>query len=139
MFSAELSIWFYCVQENGFLGVSENSRKNHRKSTHPKDQYTRSGARGQPRGPRRLAGAAPPLAAPGGRLGGSSPLWCPTLPPIYSRARKPQNRSCFPNSRRGAAATLCSSPGGLIWRLFWPPMRGDHRHPHHHHHSILPP
>src|SRR3954469_9468847 len=95
MFSAELSIWFYCVQENGFLGVSGNSRKNHRKSTHPKDQYTKSGARGKPGGPRRPAGAAPPLAAPGGRLGESSPLWCPTLLPIYSRGKKTPEQKSF--------------------------------------------
>ena len=31
--------------------------------------------------------------------------------------RKPQIRSRFPSFRRGAAATLCSSSGGLIWRL----------------------
>src|ERR1041385_1819992 len=60
------------------------------------------------------------------------PLFLPVM-------RKPQNRSHFPNSRRGAAATLSSSLGGLIWRLFWPPVRGDHRHRHHHHHSIFPP
>src|SRR3954465_14235887 len=54
--------------------------------------------------------------------------------------RKPQNRSRFPSFRRGAATTLCSSLGGLIWRLFRPPVRGDHRHYHHHHHqSIIPP
>ena len=54
-------------------------------------------------------------------------------------ARKPQMRSRFSSFRRGAAATLCSSSGGLIWRLIWPPERGDRRHRHHHHHSILPP
>ena len=54
-------------------------------------------------------------------------------------ARKPQKRSRFSSFRRGAAATLCSSSGGLIWRLIWPPERGDRRHRHHHHHSILPP
>ena len=84
------------MQENGFLGVSENSKKNHRKSTHPKGHCARSGARGQPGGPRRPAGAAPPLAAPGGRLGGSSPLWCPTLARIYSRGEKtPEQKSFF--------------------------------------------
>src|SRR4051812_20997597 len=79
MFSAELSVWFYCVHENGFLGVSENSRKNHRKSTHAKDHCARSGARGQP----------------GGRLGGSTPLWCPTLTPIYSRGEKTPKQKSF--------------------------------------------
>src|SRR3954466_14474275 len=57
------------------------------------------------------------------------------LPP----ARKLQNRSCFSNLRRGAAATLCSSPGELIWRILWPPVRGNHRHRHHHRLSITPP
>ena len=52
---------------------------------------------------------------------------------------KPQNRSRFSSFRRGAAATLCSSSGGLIWRLIWPPERGDRRHHHHHYQSIAPP
>src|SRR4051812_26135931 len=95
MLSAELSVWFYYVQENVFLGVSKNSRKNHKKSTHLKDQYTRSRARGKLGGPRCLAGATPPLAAPGGRLGGCSPLWCPTLPPINSRGEKTPEQKSF--------------------------------------------
>src|ERR1041385_2818938 len=70
MFSAEMSVWFYCVQQNGFLGVSENSRKNHRKSTHPKDHCARSGARGQPGGPQ-------------------APCW---RGPTPSRARRPPGR-----------------------------------------------
>src|SRR4051812_7308835 len=41
-------------------------------------------------------------------------------------------RGHFPNSHQGAVATLCSSPGELISRLFWPPVRGDRRHRHQH-------
>ena len=81
---------FYCAQENGFLGISENSTKNHRKSTHPKGHCARSGARGQPGGPQ-----APPLAASGGRLGGSFPLWCPTLARIYPRDEKTPEQKSF--------------------------------------------
>src|ERR1041385_7336815 len=54
------------------------------------------GARGGHRGPRRLAGVAPPLAAPGGRLGGLHLLSCPTSTPIYSRDGKtPEHKSFF--------------------------------------------
>src|SRR3954471_17134818 len=60
-------------------------------------------------------------------------------PVFYLVTEKPQIRSSFPSFRRGAAATLCSSSGGLIWRLIWPPERGDRRRRHHHHHSIIPP
>src|ERR1041385_3468348 len=74
MFSAELSVWFYCVQENGFLGLSENSRKNHRKSTHPKDHCARSGARGQTGGPQAPCWRGPTP----GRAGGAS--WRPPPP-----------------------------------------------------------
>src|SRR4051812_9664416 len=70
---------------------------------------------------------------------------CPTssaaLPRLvfYLVTEKSQIRSPFPSFRCGAAAALCSSSGGLIWRLIWPPERGDRRHRHHHHYSIIPP
>ena len=115
LFSAELPVWFYCVQENGFLGISENFGKIHRKSTHQKLPPARSGARGAPGTwlvrphpwPRRLAAWGPPPSS--GAL----------LRPLFiSVTGKPRNRSRFSSFRRGASATLCSSLGGLIWRLF---------------------
>src|ERR1041385_1906222 len=140
LFSAELPVWFICAQENGFLVVPENSQKITRKSTHPKEPGARSGTRGETWGPQ-----APPLAWPGVR---PRPLAAWAAPPSSGAlprllfipvTRKPQNKSRFPSFRRGASATLCSSSGGLIWRLIWPPERGDRRHRHHHHQSIHPP
>src|ERR1041385_3243589 len=114
----------------------ENSQKIHPPEgplCHKWDQRAAKGAPGAPLarpgvGPHPLAAWGPPPSS--GSL--SRLLFIPVT-------EKPRNRSHFPNSRRGAAATLCSSPGGLIWRLFWPPVRGDHRHRHRHHHSIFPP
>src|ERR1041385_5927742 len=94
LFSAELPVWFYCAQENGFLDISENSQKNTRKSTHPKEPEAISGTRGQPRGAQ-----APPWRGQGwGRAlwppGGLPLLWCPTDAPIYSRdAKTPEQKS----------------------------------------------
>ena len=114
---------------------SENTRK----STHPEEPNARSGTRGELWGPQ-----APPWRGQGwGRALRPPGLLPPSgaLPTLLfiPVTRKPQNRSRFPSFRRGAAATLCSSSGGLIWRLIWPPERGDRRHRHHHRHSILPP
>ena len=95
MFSAELPVWFICVQENGFLGISEKSTKNHRKSTHPKEPGARRGTRGGPGGPRRPGGAAQPLAAPGGRLGGPHAPWCPTSTRIFTRDEKTPDQKFF--------------------------------------------
>src|ERR1041385_6865308 len=54
------------------------------------------GPEGGHKGPRRLASADPPLAAPRGRLGGLHLLSCPTLTPIYSRDGKtPEQKSLF--------------------------------------------
>ena len=139
MFSADLPVWFYCVQVYGFLGASENSRKIHRKSTHYKVPCARSGARGGSKGPQAPCWRPPPLAAPGGLLVGSHTPGALPGPLFLPVARKFQNRNSFSDLHRGAAATLCSSSGKLIWRLFWPPMRGNHRHRHHHRPSITPP
>src|SRR4051812_5080332 len=80
-------IWvFTCLRK-----FQEKSRKIHA----PGRTQSQKGARGQPGGPRRPAGAAPPLAVPGGRLGGSSPLWCPTEAPIYSRDEKTPEQKSF--------------------------------------------
>src|SRR3954465_891717 len=67
----------------------EKYRKNQRTGSFEKSP---GGARGEPGGPRRPPGAAPPLAAPGGRLGPLVHLWLPPSP-IYSPSRE--------NSRRG--------------------------------------
>src|SRR3954468_14049146 len=48
------------------------------------NQYKKKGQRGA-RGPRRPGGAAQPLAAPGGRMGGPHLLCCPTSTRILSR------------------------------------------------------
>ena len=81
-----------------------------------KNQRSRSfdncqaGAQGSQGAPRRVHGASQPLAAPNTLLGGSHTPWCPTLALFILPTQKPQNRSRFSNLRRGAAATLCSSP-----------------------------
>src|ERR1041385_7907335 len=95
LFSAELSVWFICAQENGFLDVPENSQKITRKSTHPKEPGARSGTRGSPGGPRRPPGAARGGTAPSGRLGSSPLLWCPTETPIYPRDEKTPEQKSF--------------------------------------------
>src|SRR4051812_12158693 len=99
MFLAELSVWFYCVQENGFLGVSENSRKNHKKSTHPKDHCARSGPRGQPGGPGTLLARPHPWPRQEAAWKGPPPSGALIHLVFIPVARKPQNRSHFPNSR----------------------------------------
>ena len=85
------AVWFICVQENGFLSISEKSTKNQRRSTHPKEPNTRSGARGGPGGAQ-----APCWRPPLGRTGGS-PGWGPhPLVPyftsyFYSRRKNPRS------------------------------------------------
>ena len=96
MFSEELSVWFYCAQENGFLNVPENSQKITRKSTHPKDPEARSGTRGELWGPQAPSSAARGGVAPSGRLGCSPLLWCPTEAPIYPRDEKTPEQKSFP-------------------------------------------
>src|SRR6187399_309282 len=102
LFSAELPVWFICVQENGFLGISEKSTKNHRKSTHPKEPGTRSGARGGPGAAQAPCGRAPPGPRRGGAWVGPTPpgglLHLVFLLPI----QKSQIRSSFAVFRRGA-------------------------------------
>ena len=89
--------------------------------------------------PRRPVGA-PPLGRAGGAPGwGPHPLVPYFASYFYSRRGNHRSEVLFAVFRRGAAATLCSSSGGLIWRLNWPPERGDRRHRHHHHHYIIPP
>src|ERR1041385_6360263 len=125
------------------LGVPENTSKNRENPRTGRNQMSEEGPEGGCPCPRRQGGMARPLAAPGRRLGGFHHLWCPTSTPMFSREEKHRNRSRFDISRRGAAATLCSSPGELIWRLFWPPVRGKSSPSSSpsplHHHSMTSP
>src|SRR3954471_9078388 len=140
VFSRATSVVLFCA---GFwiFRYAGKIPKNYIKNQHYRSfACAKGGPQGSQGAPRRVHGAAQPLAAPGTLLAGSHTPWCPNFalffpPPL---ARKPQNRSPISDLRRGAAATLCSSLGELIWRLLWPPVRGNHRHRHHHHLSITP-
>src|SRR4051812_33887164 len=114
LFSAELPVWFSCVQENGFLGVPENCSKNRENPRTGRNPLSEEG----------LEGGCP---SPGGQLArpGRWPChqgaWVGPTPSgalpgllLLPETEKPQKRSHFSNSRRGAATTLCSSPGELI-------------------------
>ena len=115
---------------------------------HEKSQkiHAPEGTRSQKRGQRGPGGAQAPCGRPNPPGPRRGVAWVGPTPPgallclvFLLPTQKPQIRSSFAVFRRGAAATLCSSSGGLIWRLNWPPERGDRRHRHHHHHSIIPP
>ena len=139
VFSRVASVVLYCP---GFwiFRYAGKIHKNQIKNQHSRRfQEARGGPQSSQGAPRRVCGAAHPLAGPQTLLGGSHTPWCPTLVLFLPFARKFQNRSCFSKLHRGAAATLYSSPGELIWRLLWPPVRGNHRHRHHHRLSITPP
>src|SRR4051812_11987104 len=66
-----------------------------------KNQHTGSfaksprGARGEPGGPRRTVGAAPPLAAPGGRLEPLVHLWLSPFAYLFPVTRNPRGRNPF--------------------------------------------
>ena len=132
VFSRATSLVFFCA---GFW-IFRYAGKIHKK--YIKNQHSRSfddakgGSQGSQGAPRRVHCAAQPLAMP------HTP-WCPTFALFLPPARKLQNKSHFSNLRHRAAATLCPSPGELIWRPLWPPVRGNHRHRHHHRLSITPP
>ena len=116
--------------------IHEKSQKIHAPEGTRSQKWGQRGARGCP-------GALWVRPHPGPRRG--SPGWGPhPLVPyfasyFYSQRGNPRSEVLFAVFCRGAAATLCSSSGGLIWRLNWPPEREDRRHRHHHHHSIIPP
>src|SRR4051812_19585723 len=97
-----------CV-EKWILGISENSRKIQENPRTRSFHEPEVGPEGSHRGSKRPAGAAPPLAAPTGRLEDSpSSGALPRLLFILVMG-KPQNRSRFSSFRReAAAATLCS-------------------------------
>ena len=134
LFSAELPVLFSFAQVSGYLGTLEKSQKKYIKNQRSGSfRQSKRGPQGSQGAARRVPGAAQPLAAPPVLLAWSHVPRCPTLALFILPTQKPQNRSRFSNLHRGAAATLCSSPGELIWRLLWPPVRGNHRL------SITPP
>ena len=115
--------------------IHEKSRKIHAPEETKCQKWGQRGARGCPG----ALWARPPRPRRGGAWVGPTPPGALLRLVFLLPTQKPQIRSSFAVFRRGAAATLCSSSGGLIWRLNWPPERGDRRHRHHHHHSIIPP
>src|SRR4051812_37991637 len=139
VFNRATSVVFICA---GFwiFRYAGKIHKNYIKNQHSRSfDCAKGGAQGSQGAPRRVHGAAQPLATPHTLLGGSHTPWYPTFALFLPPARKLQNRNPISDLRRGAAATLCSSPGELIWRLLWPPMRGNHHHRHHHHLSMNSP
>ena len=80
VFSRAACMVYLCAGKRIF----KHLRKIHEKSTHPKKQHTRSGARGGPGCAQAPCGRAPPGPRPGGgRLGGAHTPWCPTLARIF--------------------------------------------------------
>src|SRR4051812_36253511 len=115
LFSAELPLLFSFVQVSRYLGTLEKSQKIILKiSVTEASTISRGGPQGSQGAPRRVPGADKPLVAPGTLLGGSHTPWCPTFALYFPPARKFQNISPISDLRRGAAATLYSSPGELI-------------------------
>ena len=113
--------------------------KNSRNSNLPEDPRSQKEAR---RGA--TPGPGNQRARPGGWPrhlaawpGGVTPR--PPLAYIFTPDRKPSEHRSYLQFPSRSRRHLCSSSGELIWRLFWPPVRGIHRHRHHHHHSIIPP
>src|SRR3954468_19650068 len=95
LFSAELPVWFFCVQEYGFLGTSENFWKITENPRTRRNTGTEDGPKGDQRGPKRPAGAATPLVAPGGGLWWSPPR-VPTRTPIFTRREEtPEQKLLF--------------------------------------------
>src|SRR3954471_16198095 len=68
-------------------------------------------AREGPEGPRWPPGAAPPLAAPGGRLGPLVHLWLPPFAYLFSVTGKLQKRNPIPRTRLCSAAAVLPKIG----------------------------
>ena len=113
--------------------------KNSRNSNLPEDPRSQKEAGGGPPWPRRPEGAARGLAAPPGRLAKWGHPRGPPLSLIFTPDEETQKEMPCSSFLSRSHRHLCSSSGELIWRLFWPPVRGIRRHSHHHHHSIIPP
>ena len=79
------------------------------------------------------------LATPPGRLARWGHPPGPPLAYIFTPGAKPWEHHSYLQFPSRSHCHLCSSSGELIWRVFWPPVRGIRRHRHHHHHSIIPP
>ena len=94
MFSAELPVWFYCVQENGFLDVPENSQKIHAPEGARSQKWDQRGAKGAPGAPWSGQGWGHALWP----TGGLPLLWCPTDAPIYCHDAKTPEQKSFPQS-----------------------------------------
>src|ERR1041385_7554269 len=139
VFSRATSAVFFCAGFWIFRYAGKIPKKYIKNEHSGSFRKSKGGPQGSQGATRRVPGAAQPLAAPPALLAWSHVPRCPTLALFILLTQKPQNRSRFSNLHRGAATTLCSSPGELIWRLLWPPMRGNHRHRHHHRLSIPPP
>ena len=71
--------------------IHEKSQKIHA----PEGTRSQKRDQGGQGGPRRPGGAAQPLAAPGGRLGGPHLPWCPTLTRILVRDGKTPDQKFF--------------------------------------------
>src|SRR3954462_13659410 len=82
----------------------EKYKKNQRTGSFQKSP---GGARGRPRGARRPPGAAPPLVAPGGRLGPLAHLWLPPFAYLSPVTGKLQKKNPIPRTR------LCSAAAAL--------------------------
>src|SRR3954466_1845092 len=87
---------FLFFRFSGYLKCPKNSRKIILKiSVTEPSERTKRGKEGHHQGPRRVPGAAPPWAAPGGLL---ATLWVPPTAPfayIYPSSANPQNRNPF--------------------------------------------
>src|SRR3954463_15922803 len=79
-------------------------------------QNQKRGQRGTKGGPGALVARASPWPRRGVAWVGPTSPGALLRPVFYLVTENPQIRSSSPSFRRGAAATLCSSSGGLIWR-----------------------
>src|SRR3954467_7689857 len=128
MFSAELPVLFSFVQVSGYLGTLEKSQKKNIKNQHfGSFRKSKGGPQGSQegswRGPAPGRATCPPGLVPRPPV----PYFCP----IYSPdAETPKQKSLFQSTSRSHRNPLFFS-GELIWRLLWPPVRGNHRHRHH--------
>src|SRR4051812_27767317 len=108
---------FRCLRK-----FQEKSQKIHAR----KDLYTRSGAKGQPGAPGALLARPHPWSRQEAAWEGPPSPGSLLCPLFITVARKPQNRSHFPNSRCGSAATLLGNTlivasffvfSGALWML----------------------